>query len=88
MRRIYFAKLLPRGRLLFGVLDNFGRHVSKGWTQWACFTISGLVDRQLMGIFPPEEITGPSRRFVGGIDIETELLGGFPIAGGARIAQP
>ena len=88
LRRIFFAEFLPRSRLLFGMLDNFRRHVSKGRAQGPCFTISRFVDRQLVSIFPPKEIAGPARRLIGRIDIETKLLGGFPIARRARIAQP
>lgn len=87
LRWIFFAEFLPRSRLLFGMLDNFARHVSKGRPQWTCFTISRLVDRQLVSILSPEEIAGPSRRLVGGIDIETQLLGGLPIACRTGIAQ-
>src|SRR4029077_1051255 len=62
--RILLAKLLPFRGGLFRVLEDFLRHHAERRTQRPGIAVTGFVDRQLVRVLTPKEISRPSRSLV------------------------
>src|ERR1700730_12757562 len=84
---IFLAKLLPLSGGLFRVSKNLLGHHAERWTQGSCVTITVFVDRQLVRVLAPKEISRPSRSLVCRVQIETDLLRKFPISRITSIPQ-